>query len=78
MPIVSLMPIIVRLDDMRGDIDHTVEVTDVEWAALASEAGVHPDATELDASTMADTTLFDSLLDRVEVDHKATHIIWVP
>jgi hypothetical protein len=69
---------IVRLDDMRGDIDMTVEVTDAEWADLAAQAGEDATATELDASCMADTTLFDSLLDRTEVDRKATHIIWIP
>jgi hypothetical protein len=70
--------LIVRLDDMRGDIDMTVEVSPDEWQALADAAGKDASATELDASNMTDTTLFDALLDRAEVDRKATHIIWIP
>lgn len=73
--------IIVRLDDMRGDIDQAIEVTDAEWAILVLASGEDADTTEIDGSNIvgvAGETLLDALFDRVEVDRKATHIIWLP
>jgi hypothetical protein len=71
-------PILVHLDDMRGDIDQIVEVTRSEWASLARSAGVRASSKEIDASNLDDTDLFDELLDRPDVSGEATHTIWIP
>jgi hypothetical protein len=72
---------LVRLDDMRGDIEQVVEVTAAEWGTLTSAAGVSVESTEIDGSNIngrVAEALRDSLFDREEQNREAAHVIWLP